>query len=171
MWFIRASERRLSRMKTFRSLSEIQRYLEQNTQVILDNSAQLESFLAYKMRDAVIEHVYSVYEPEVYERRGTTDGLADERNMAITSVDITGNRVRVTFENLAEGADNLSGEYIGDLIEFGEGHSGKTWSDPDGAWAKPRPFSTKAAEDIATNPSTLIKILKSELGNAGFKIR
>lgn len=121
MQYTQASERRLSRMKTFRSLSEIQKYLEQNTQAILDNSMQLESFLAHKMKDAIIEHVYSVHEPEVYERRGATDGLADERNMAITSVDIIGDRVKVTFENLTEGADNLSGEYIGDLIEFGEG--------------------------------------------------
>lgn len=158
-------------MKTFENLSEIQKYLEQNTQEVLRNSMQLESYLAQKMSEAVIEHVYNVYDPKSYDRRGSDRlGLADMRNMSITDVSIQNGRVKVTFENLTMGNDGLSQEYTGDLIEFGEGYNGKHWGQT-GEWSKPRPFSAKMAEEIIANPGTLIRMIELELKNAGFKVR
>lgn len=158
-------------MAEFKSLTEIQKYLEKSVAEIVEDSMQLESYLAEKMRDSILAHVYAAYpDPPTYERRGDDGGLSDTRNMEITNISVTDGEIRLLFENLTEGNDNLEGEYISGLIEFGNGFDGKHWDNPSGTYARPRPFVAKMMEEIIANPGTLIRLLKSELFNAGFKV-
>lgn len=157
-------------MATFRNLKELQKWLEPQLADMLLDSMEVESVLQDAMAKAIVEKVYNVYTPHQYERRGFNGGLADPRNMKITDVALVNGQIKLTFENLTMGADNLSNEYIGDLIEFGEGHNGKHWQNPQGEWAKPRPFSAEAARSISENPTYLIQAIKKGLQERGFKV-
>lgn len=157
-------------MPSFTNLDDLQNYLEHTFANSLENSAEVERVLESAMRESVMEHVYGAYAPVEYERRGDKGGLSDVDNMTITDVSVSGGKVKILFENLTQGADNLQGEYTGDLIEFGEGYGGKHW-DTQGAWSEPRPFSAKAADELRNNPEELKRAIKTNLEGRGFQFK
>lgn len=154
----------------FNNLDEIQKYLQEQFAEAMSDSAEIERVLETAMREAVMKHVYDPYTPKGYERRGDNGGLSDVDNMHITGVFIEGRKVRLTFENLTEGNDNLKGEYTGDLIEFGEGHDGKHWNQV-GEWSKPRRFSYEMAEELKRSPEELKMAIRSTMESRGFKFK
>lgn len=130
---------------------------------------EIESILALEMSQAVYDAVYDAYEPEVYVNRRDRGeaGLSDVRNMEITNITLEGNSLRLVFENLTVGEDNHRGEYIGELIEYGDGHRGMRWR-VKGEWSNPRPFSALATERLK-NSSDLVNALKRGFKELGIK--
>lgn len=158
-------------MPKFTNLNDLEKYLQKNIYDLLFKSGEIERIMAEEMSQAVLDVVYSSYEPESYERRGDDNGLSDVRNMQITNVIVEGNAIKMEFENLTKGNDNLKGEYTADLIEYGEGFQGKHWNNAHGAWAQPRPFAEETANRLRSNPTQLLNALKSELSRRGFDVR
>lgn len=156
-------------MASFKNLKDLQKWLEPQLAEMLMNSMEVESVLQDAMAKAIVDEVYNKYHPEYYQRRGYDGGLADTRNMRITDISVINGSIKLTFENLTTGADNLQGEFIGDLIEYGNGHNGKYW-DSAGEWSKPRPFSAEAARSLNDNPTYLIQAVKKGLRERGFVV-
>lgn len=152
-------------MAQFRNLTELQRYLEQNTMEILANSMGIESVLASTMSQSIIDVVYAHYEPEVYERRMDEGGLSDIRNMSVVDWGITNKSAFLIFENLAEGNDNQAGRYITDMIEE---EIESMWS-KTGAWSEPRPFVEETVRRLKENPQELVEAIKNEFRARGMK--
>lgn len=152
-------------MAQFKNLTELQRYLEQNTMEILANSMDVERILANTMSQAVIDVVYTHYEPEVYERRMDDEGLSDIRNMSVVDWGITNKSAYLIFENLTEGNDSQAGKYITDMIENGiENMWNKT-----GVWSEPRPFVEETIRRLKENPQELVEAIKNEFRARGMK--
>lgn len=156
-------------MAQFKSLATIQTYLEQNLHQVLKGTAAIERILADAMSKTVVDVVYSKYSPKEYERRGLNDGLSDPRNGIVSDVIIESNgRVRLVFENIAEGSDTLMNSMLVDTIEEG---IQENWSNPEGVWSNPRPFMEETANRIKQNPSEVINAIKSGLRGIGMKVR
>lgn len=157
-------------MATFKSLTEIQRYLEQNAMEVLKGSMALERVLANTMSQSVIDVVYNAYPEGEASRRGEKDyGLADPRNGEISDVIIESNgKVRLIFENIAEGEDTLKGEILIDTIEEG---IKSNWNNPDGVWSEPRRAMEEASNRIRQNPSEVVNAIKQGLRERGMKVR
>jgi hypothetical protein len=156
--------------KSFNNLDELELYLQKNIHEILNKDVSIERILAETMSQAVVDVVYAAYDPISYERRGDESGLSDIRNMVISSVSLVGNQISLIFENLTEGADSLKGEFIGDLIEYGEGYNGKHWNNPNSPYADARPFAEETANRLRENPTELLNALKVSLQARGFTV-
>lgn len=153
-------------MTKFKNLTELQEWLNKNVHQVMNRSAELERLLAEEMSQAVWDIVYSEHYPKVYERRGDIEGLSDVRNMQITSVETEGRRVKLTFENLTQGNDNMANEFITDMIV--EGIKDK-WNNPDGVWSEPRDFVRETARRLKENPEELAEVIKNGLAKKGIK--
>lgn len=156
--------------KSFNNLDELELYLQKNVMQILSKDASIERILAETMSQAVVDVVYAAYDPVDYERRMDDGGLSDVRNMFISDFGVKDGKVFLTFENLTEGADNLKGEFIGDLIEYGEGYNDKHWQTPNSPYADARPFAEETANRINANPTELLNALKTALQARGFTV-
>ena len=140
--------------------------------------AMLEDFLKWEISRSVEKNVYDKYEPKAYERRKNKGGLSDRRNIKITSIELDGQRVHITAENLTEGDWN-SGQQISKIIEYGAIAStenvywmfGANDTGGDAPWLKPRPFMGELMEEIKRNPKELHDIIAQSFKNAGFKIK
>jgi len=156
-------------MPQFRSLKELQDYLEHFVADVMEKTADVERALVDAMVEEVIRVVYNAYQPTEYQRRGENDGLADPRNMMITGVSfLTGGKVHVTFENLAEANDlGRDGEMLTDIIVEG---NPEDWANPDGPWSAPRDFIASTAENLRNNPTELVAALKKGLAAKGFTV-
>lgn len=157
-------------MPKFKSIDALYEYAQNNIADLLLDS-HFEDELSSMMTKAVEDYVYAAYSPTSYNRRDINGGLADPENSMITGINVDNGKIHIIFENLTQGNDNLSGEYIGDLIEFGEGYKDKHWDNPNGQWAKPRPFVENMISDIQDNPTYLINALKKDLLGRGFKVK
>lgn len=157
-------------MPKFTTLDGIEKYLQKNIYEILFKSGEIERIMAEEMSQAVVDVVYAAYDPESYERRGDDGGLSDIRNMQITEVYLEGNDIKLSFENLTKGNDSLRGDYLGDLIEFGEGYAGKHWNSI-GEWSSPRGFAEETANRLRSNPTQLLNALRKALMSKGFSVR
>ena len=159
--------------KSFRNLKELEKYLKDTIPNQIVKDGKVESLLKTSMRQAVQEVVYDVYTPKgsptrpPYQRRGANGGLLDERTMQITDVLMDGKNFKMIFENLTQGNDTLSGDFLVDTIEQGlEENWQKT-----GVWSKPRPFVATTMERIKSNPAPLIEAIKSSFIKQGFKVK
>jgi len=164
--------------KKFKSLDELELYLQKNVMQIISKNASIERILAETMSQAVFKYVYDAYEPTQYERREDDGGLADQKNMFITDFGIRDGSVFLTFENLTQGQtnqspiygrsqDSLDGKYIGDTIEFGIKDN---WYDSSGEWAMPRPFAEETVKELNANPTELLDALRAALTKRGFTV-
>lgn len=151
----------------FNNLKEIENYIKSHIPENILQSRDVENILKKEMRQAVYDVVYSAYEPEVYERRGESGGLADMRTMEITDAIMNGDTFTIIFQNLAEGNDTLDGQYLTDTIEEG---IASNW-EREGIWSLPRPFVYETAEAIRANPKPLINAVKKAIIKAGFKVK
>lgn len=157
-------------MPTFDNIRDLEKYVQDNLVQVARNSPDLQRALERAMRNSIISEVYGAYTPEKYQRR-KKGGLSDPSNFHITGVDVVGNSILVRYENLTTGADNLSGKYIIDLIEGGEGASGMHWEDPSGEWANPRRAVEHAIEQLRSNPNGLKRAIRKSLSELGFTVR
>lgn len=153
----------------FKNLNDLEAHLQKNMMQTLARSADIERVMSEVMSQSVIDVVYGSYSPTQYDRRGDEEGLSDVRNMGITDFGINGNGdVFITFENLTEGADSMSGKYITDTIVEGRKED---WNNSNGVWSEPRDFIGEAARRLQANPSELINAFKSGLRSKGFDVR
>lgn len=157
-------------MPQFKDLDSLLAYVSSTAAGILQGENNTEKVLRDEMREAVIDYVYSAYNPKSYVRREDDDGLSDVRNMNITFVENRGNKVFVTFENMTKGNDNLQGKTTSDLIEYGDGKNGKHWT-YKGEWSNPRPFVAPMKAKLQSNPSKLQAALKKDLQSKRFKFK
>lgn len=155
-------------MATFRSLAELQKYLENNVAETLARSMDVERVLSDEMSQAVVDVVYAAYSPTVYDRRMDEGGLSDTRNMEIVDWGVRDGKAFLVFENLTQGNDGQSSVYISDMIEQGIKNM---WSNPDGAWSEPRGFVAETQRRLKENPHELIEAIKNGLRQKGMRIR
>lgn len=163
----------------FKNLQELSKYLKNpvlNSSIF--SNEQIRQRVATQMSKAVQEVVYNAYTPEEYVRRGRDGGLADPDNVRITKVEVIGNRIIVSINNLTKGqdryipiygkqVDSLNNQYIAETIN--EGIESNWYL--SGEWSKARPFIQKTIENIKANPQPLINAIKSAYRKAGFKVR
>ena len=171
-------------MPKFKDLASLEAYLQKNIHHVMNRSAELERVLASTMSNAVYDVVYKAYTPEVYQRRGDEDGsgvgggLADERNMYITSVEVVDGSVRLVFENLTQGnedfipiygqpQDSLHGKFITDTIVEG---IAANWYET-GEWSNPRDFVGETAKRLRDSPAELVQAIKNGLIAKGFSVK
>lgn len=157
-------------MAQFKSLAAIQAHLQGKAHQVLKGSMELERVLANTMSQSVIDVVYNAYPEGEEGRRGERNlGLADPRNGVVSDVVVEANgRVRLVFENIAEGQDTLQGDILIDTIE--EGIKSK-WMNPNGVWSEPRKAMEETANRIKQNPSEVIAAIKSGLRDIGLVVR
>lgn len=156
-------------MAQFKSLAEIQAYIQRNTHQVLRGSAQLERVLADTMSKAVVDTVYAVYDPKDYIRRENNYGLSDPRNMIVSDVLIESNgQVRLIFENITEGNDTLVDDMLVDTIEEGIWDN---WMAPNTPYADSRKFVEETANRIKQNPSEVINAIKAGLRDVGMRVK
>ena len=153
--------------KSFRNLKELEKYLKDTIPNQIMSDGKVENVLRNSMRQSIQEVVYDVYLPEQYKRRGANGGLLDMNTMQITDVLMDGKNFKMVFENLAQGNDTLSDQYLTDTIEEGLEHN---WQ-KKGVWSNPRPFVATTMERIKQNPKPLIEAIKSAFIKAGFKVK
>ena len=151
----------------FRNLKELEQYIKSHVPENIMQGRDVENLLKKEMHQAVYDVVYAFYEPETYERRGNRGGLADMRTMEITDALMKNDTFIMVFQNLSEGNDTLSEQYLTDTIE--EGIS-KNW-EKEGEWSQPRPFVYETAEAIRDNPKPLINAIKKACIKCGFKVK
>lgn len=155
-------------MPKFKNLNDLEAYIKKNAMQVLARSSEIERVMSEVMVQAVVDVVYGHYSPSVYERRMDEGGLSDVRNYGITDfgINATGD-VFITFENLTEGNDSMSGKYITDTIVEGRKED---WN-KTGEWSEPRDFIGEAARRLRDNPSELINAFKNGLQSKGFNIK
>ena len=160
-------------MPKFKTLDALQAYLEKNVHHVMNRSAELERVLSDEMSQAVWDVVYAGYisPPEVenpYERRMDDGGLSDVRNMEIVSVTVENGKIRLLFENTAQGNDSMSGKFISDTIIEG---IKENWSNPNGSWTDPRDYVSETVRRLKENPEELANAIREGLIAKGMKIR
>lgn len=158
-------------MATFKNLKDLEAYLKVNMHQILLDSMELERELATIMSQTIIEKVYEAYTPKTQKvldmRRGDAGGLSDMRNMIISDVILENNKLRVVFENIAEGRDTMEGAMLVDAFEnpTKDGYWGS-----QGKWSS-RPFISETTERIRQNPEGILNAIKANLKEAGFVVK
>jgi len=156
-------------MPKFTNLKDLEAYLQRNFHEVMNSSMELERVMAEEMSRAVVDVVYSAYDPKDYERRGNNDGLSDPRNGIVSDVIIEDNgKVRLIFENITEGNDSLQGDLLVDTIE--EGIWDNWWS-PASPYADARTFMQETANRIKQNPEDVIAAIEKGLSSKGFVVR
>jgi hypothetical protein len=120
------------------------------------------------MRRNIIKEVYSVYKPEIYERRYNNDGLLSEKN--IISKPKKGNIVEIY--NIAKRNIRYTNQYLAPVIEFGhkgaidKGYRGYTFPRPMRAYYQERPFIRVTREDLFQKKSH-VHAMKQSLKKLG----
>ena len=151
----------------FRNFKEIEKYIKNNVPNIIMRDRNLERVLKGTMHQSIYDVVYGHYVPHEYKRRRNNGGLGDARLMQITEAILDGNKFKIIFENLAQGNDSLSGQYLTDTIVEGiEDNWNKT-----GVWSEPRDFISETMSKIQADPKPLIEAVKKAFIKAGFKIK
>lgn len=130
----------------FNNLEEIQAKFANDFVNIVGSQDDLRRVVGNKVSKKVMTEVYDKNSnPVSYKRRGVDDGLADPDNVELTSLQTNGQAVYIAYENLTEGVDTLTGEYLTDTIEEGISDN---WNNPNGVWSRPRPFIEPAIEEL-----------------------
>ena len=118
-------------------------------------------------REAIIDKVYSAYNPVKYRRRAYYGGMLDPGNMEAT---VVGGVLTVTNETPpAEGEGYTTGKYLDRLIEGGHGNGGYYDFPGRGAYMKARPF-TATTIDMLRSDKSHVAALKAGLQKRGLKV-
>lgn len=136
-----------------------------------DNS-NLKDVTADTMREVILNNVYDMFNPREYDRRGDDDGFSDVNNMVFTNVQPNGNTVNLTFENITQGNDSMSGERIDEMLENGNGKWDKNVYDNQGRLnSAPRPFAEDTVEALQSNENALTNAVKKDLKKLGYAVK
>lgn len=160
-------------MTRFTSFDQIEKYLKKMIPDGLGSSAgnHVEDYLKDKMHESVHEHVYGIYTPEFYKRRGDNGGLSDKDHMVMKFPYVNSQgKIQIDFYNMTRAADGENRQhYLSDFIETGSHHSIK-WH-KEGPWSQPRPFKERMVEDIKKDPTQLTNAVKKALKDMGFSVK
>ena len=129
-------------MPTFKSLNDIERYIQEKINDVLVN--EVAEDIAFVESEVIIDNVYSKYNPEMYDRRGLGGGFADPGNIEGTLV-ADGELVVENVTPFNPGYETAnSGSGLAGLIEYGDGYQGHTYDyypkNKPATYAEPRPF-------------------------------
>lgn len=127
------------------SLDSLAKELTRELTNALGQDNSITKLIAQTVSDKVESEVYSKHDPKSYKRRGKKNGLADPENVERVSFGSANSTIQMVYENITEGADNLKGKELTDVIEEGDTSA---WANPDGVWALPRPFIEPAIEEL-----------------------
>ena len=162
-------------MPEFKNLTELNKYINQQMKNALQN--EVAQVVKNKEQEKVVTEVYEKYtpnngEPWVYERRGTSGGLADQRNMKSKVKNIK-DGVELSVENVTKGKDEKV--QISDLVEFGDGYRGLEYDykenrdDTADQYLQSRPFQERTVDELAqTNEH--VKAMKNGLIRQGLNV-
>ena len=123
--------------------------------------------------NAILDNVYGVYSPVIYDRRGAFGGMADPANIEHrVDDDGTLHVWNATPANPGGTLDNsrvTSGKYLADLVEHGHNCGRGKYDFPSrGAYMKPRQFTAITVEKIKSS-GEIKAALKAGLKRLGFK--
>lgn len=175
----------------FNSLEDLEKYLNKNIVDTLKNDVY--NVVKEVQQENIQAEVYDKYridedgeltEPYRYKRRYKNGGLIADDNI-VPNVINNNNEIDLIVENIAKGADrindyngnsgNLSGEYIAELIEYGDGYNGLEYDykgNRDNTayqYLKSRPFMRKTVEELE-NSMLHVKALRNGLKSKGIEV-
>lgn len=137
-------------MVTAKSMKELEKLInKQYLSVAMRNVAKTAKNI--QQQKAVTE-VYDTYEPYEYERRGSSGGIADQRNM----IDIVKSNVKGTslsIENITKGKDDPSVN-VAALVEYGDDNGYGEYDyktnrdDTSENYLKPRTFQKETMKEL-----------------------
>jgi hypothetical protein len=144
-------------MPEFKSLTELNKYLQKQIKDALNN--EVSEVVKSEEQKKVKTEVYDKYnvvkgeqkEPYVYQRRGSSGGLSDKKNMKNRVKNIK-DGAELSVENRTKGQDENI--YIADLVEGGDGSFGLDYdykSNRDGTqgqYLQARPFQQRTVEAL-----------------------
>jgi hypothetical protein len=147
---------------TFSKWSDLEKQLKAKV------SETLQKEVFEEIRDVEIENindiVYSVYEPNVYKRRGSSGGIGDRENIQKNMVDDL--TMEVTNDTPANLKHKGTDKPLDILIERGHGNPYRYDYPSDGEYMKPRKFTEATINDLKQNKQH-IKALKEGLKKRG----
>jgi hypothetical protein len=164
-------------MPTYDSLEKM--FLELNKNIAKTMKMEVSTVVKKVESMKVESEVYEKYRPDTpdgepwqYKRRRANGGLSDPDNM-ISNVNIIGNNVDLSIENVTVGAQDSF--QISDLVEEGDGFGGKEYeykTNRDGTaeqYLRPRPFQQSTVDELAKTGEH-VKALKLGLKAQGLDV-
>lgn len=141
----------------FNNISQLMKKLEYDLAVSLNKDVADEVIEVYQKH--IEDDVYS-YPSEGYRRYDQNGGFADPTNIE-KALDIKGSRVSLEIKNNAKARGENRGEYLDEIIEYGEKYSYGSI----GA----RPVAENTIEEIE-NTGLVEEVLKSSLKRKGYDV-
>jgi hypothetical protein len=165
-------------MPEFKTLAQLEAHVNKIMRDALNT--EVAQLVKNKEQEKVITEVYDKYkpsspnqEPWIYERRGTRDGLADQKNMKHKVKSLGKGSLELSVENKTKGKDDKY--QISDLIEYGDGYNGMEYDWKDNRdntadqYLQARPFQEKTMESIEQSGEH-IKAMKKGLIRQGLDV-
>lgn len=166
-------------MPEFKSLTELNKHLQKQLKDALNN--EVAEVIKSEEQRKVKTEVYDKYnvvkgeqkEPYVYQRRGSSGGLSDKKNMKSRTKNVR-NGAELSIENKTKGKDENI--YISDLVEGGDGYNGLDYnfkSNRDGTaeqYLQARPFQQKTVESLEQSGEH-VEALKNGLQRLGLDVQ
>lgn len=138
-------------MPDFKSLSELEKYLNSKIQSALKN--EVAETTIQTMQKHIESDVYAVYEPKQYVRKGYQGGLSDPHNIEVEVIDDN----TISVENIRFDGDRE----VAQIVESGKGYQYKF-----DYYGVPRPFTENTREELK-NTDQLKKSMKQGLKRQG----
>ena len=159
-------------VKQFNSITEAIKHLQKQIANSNVNNSHLKDEVAETMREVIQDNVYAAFTPEEYKRREDDGGFSDTDNMVFTDVQTSGNTVNLTFENITEGNDSMSGKRLDGLFENGNGVWDKVVVDDQGRVnTEPREFIEDTVNELNRKKDKLLNATKKDLKSKGFNVK
>lgn len=159
-------------MAKYTDLSQLIKGVVKDINNINFNNSHLKEETAETMREVIQDNVYAAFTPEEYQRRGDDGGFSDTDNMVFTDVQTSGNKVNLTFENITEGNDSMSGKRLDELFENGNGVWDKVVVDNQGRVnTEPREFIEDTVNELNRKKDKLLNATKKDLKSKGFNVK
>lgn len=150
------------KIPTFDTIEQALSYIEKSINKTLQK--EVANQVKETMQDQIHETVYSVYNPQVYNRRGMENGLLDINNIQSTPIEngIEVKNVAPLNTEYGIASQDLFGETLDEIIVYG-GDYYEFQGTGRGAYLQPRDFYTATIEELERSGlviSTLIDGLK-----------
>lgn len=162
-------------MPEIKSLTELNKYLNKQIRSVMEQ--EMATMVKNEESKSVEKNVYQQYQPNdgepfIYERRKTSGGLADKKNMKHKVKNIP-NGVELSVENVTKGKNDKF--KIADLVEYGDGFDGKEYEYKDNRintadeYLQARPFTERTVESIQQSNEHLL-VMKLGLKARGIDV-
>jgi len=123
----------------------------------------------------IADTIYNEFEPAIYQRRGTSGGLADTSNMKVSHPVLRGNTVSVNVRNVTKGNNAKVVNNLQYIVETnmptaeGNYYDFQKESDTSKYYLKPRPFQAHTVMRLKKNKAHLYAMKRGLMTKHGIK--